>query len=222
MNSSSRNLLLIAGFAGLTASFVAGCGDHSSPGTERPDWDHKRDALSNGLVISQVYGSGANLTATWRNDYVEIFNRGGTAVTMTNWSLQYQTNAGQTWTVLATLNGTVPAYSYYLVQLGTSGGTDGGTLPTPQATSTQNISGAQGKLALVSSNTALANGCPAAGLTVDRVQYGSNTAPCNETAGATGPSNNQRCHLCTRTSSSRWTTSQERWPGWRLPSVTPG
>ena len=113
MNSSFRSLLVLAGFAGLSASFIAGCGNSQPGSSGKDEWimGKKLDPLSTGMVISQVYGSGANLGATWRNDYVELFNRGTAAVTMTNWSLQYQTNAGQTWTVVATLNGTVPANS---------------------------------------------------------------------------------------------------------------
>ena len=46
-------------------------------------------AASPNLVISQVYGAGGNAGSVFRNDYIEIFNRGATAVTATGWSVQY-------------------------------------------------------------------------------------------------------------------------------------
>src|SRR5262249_10309639 len=41
------------------------------------------------VVISQVYGGGGNTGATLTNDFVELFNRGQTAVNVTGWSVQY-------------------------------------------------------------------------------------------------------------------------------------
>src|SRR4029450_12353334 len=41
------------------------------------------------VVISQIYGGGGNSNATYHNDYVELYNRGGSAVDLTGWSLQY-------------------------------------------------------------------------------------------------------------------------------------
>ena len=37
-------------------------------------------AGSSTLVISQVYGGGGNAGATYKNDFVEVFNRGTTSV----------------------------------------------------------------------------------------------------------------------------------------------
>ena len=43
------------------------------------------------LVISQVYGGGGNASATYTNDFVEIFNRGTTTIdfSVTPYSVQY-------------------------------------------------------------------------------------------------------------------------------------
>lgn len=46
-------------------------------------------ALSTGVVISQVYGGGGNTGATYTNDFVELFNRGTTSVSINGWSIQY-------------------------------------------------------------------------------------------------------------------------------------
>ena len=41
------------------------------------------------VVISQVYGGGGNAGATLTHDFVELFNRGTTAVSLADWSIQY-------------------------------------------------------------------------------------------------------------------------------------
>ena len=51
-------------------------------------------AQSQTLVISQVYGGGGNSGATYSNDFIEIYNRGATAVDLTGWSIQYASAAG--------------------------------------------------------------------------------------------------------------------------------
>ena len=56
-------------------------------------------ATSPGIVISQVYGGGGNAGATYKNDFVELFNRGAAPVNVTGWSVQYAASAGTTWQV---------------------------------------------------------------------------------------------------------------------------
>src|SRR5262249_26044331 len=52
--------------------------------------DVEQSALgSANLVISQVYGGGGNSGATYKNDFIEIFNRGTAAVSVSGWSVQY-------------------------------------------------------------------------------------------------------------------------------------
>ena len=46
-------------------------------------------AQAGAVVISQVYGGGGNSGATYVDDFIEIFNRGSTAVNLSGWSLQY-------------------------------------------------------------------------------------------------------------------------------------
>src|SRR5438270_10861853 len=45
--------------------------------------------VSTTIVISQVYGGGGNSGATYKNDFIEIFNRGAAPVSVTGWSVQY-------------------------------------------------------------------------------------------------------------------------------------
>ena len=51
-------------------------------------------AVSANLVVSQVYGGGGNANATYTHDYIEIFNRGTSAVSLDGMSLQYASATG--------------------------------------------------------------------------------------------------------------------------------
>ena len=144
-------------------------------------------AVSPTIVISQVYGGGGNTGAIYKNDFIELFNRGVTPVSVNGWSVQYAAAASTAWTVTTLPNITIPAGGYFLVQeaVGTGGTTN---LPSPDATGTIAMSGTAGKIALVNVTTALAGACPAATAYVDFVGYGS-TATCSETLPTPAPSN---------------------------------
>jgi hypothetical protein len=137
------------------------------------------------LVISQVYGGGGNSGATYNRDFVELFNPTASPVSLAGYSIQYSTATGSSWTSRA-LSGTVAAFSYFLVQMTTSG-TNGSPLPTPDLTVTNtDLSGTAGKLALVNSITALSGSCPGSASIVDFVGYGT-SANCWEGSGTTSP-----------------------------------
>ncbi len=114
-------------------------------------------AASNGVVISQVYGAGGNTGATYTNDFVELFNRGSSAVSVNNWSIQYASasGTGNFSTNVTTLpNFTIQPGQYYLVAL--AGGANGAALPTADATGTIAMAGAAGKVILANVSTGLA------------------------------------------------------------------
>lgn len=151
------------------------------------------------LVISQVYGGGGNSAAPYKSDFIELYNPTASAVDLTGWSVQYASASGTSWTNLTALSGSIPAGGYFLVQENT--GTTGSDLPTPDLTGgTINLSATAGKVALVSSTTALANAgagtgslsgttCPESTNVVDFVGFGT-TATCYEGTGPTpAPSN---------------------------------
>src|SRR5437867_1285588 len=86
------------------------------------------------LVISQVYGGGGNSGATWRNDFVELFNPTNNTINFAGWSLQYASAAGAfTITNTTFLTGSIPAGGYYLVQEAAGANTSATPLPTPDA-----------------------------------------------------------------------------------------
>ncbi len=134
------------------------------------------------LVISQLYGGGGNSGATYKNDFVEVFNRGATTVDLAGWSVQQASASGTSWSVTPLCpSGSclVTPGKYFLVQE-SSGGAVGATLPTPDASGTSNLSVTAGKIALVNHTTALTDsGCPFGASIIDFVGYGT-TADCSE------------------------------------------
>jgi predicted extracellular nuclease len=113
-------------------------------------------AVSNDVVISQVYGGGGNTSATLTNDFIELFNRGAASVDLTGWTVQYASSAGTSWQ-RTILSGSVAPGHYYLVQEGA--GTGGTTaLPASDASGGIAMSATSGKVALVTNSTLLACG----------------------------------------------------------------
>lgn len=130
---------------------------------------------SSDVVVSQLYASGGNSGAAYANDYVELLNRGSSAVDLSGWTVQYATAAGTSWQATP-LAGTLQPGRYYLVQLA-SGGTAGAALPAADATGSTNLAATGGKVAVVRDAAALACGatagsCSADPLVADLVGYG--------------------------------------------------
>lgn len=150
------------------------------PGTVAPAL-----AASPNLVISQLYGAGGNTGALYQNDYVELYNRGGSAVDLDAYSIQYASAAG-TGSFGATVNQLTELPSYVLnpgayILIVEAGGLNGAPLPNPNIADGTPIAMAAGagKVALVTGDTSLGcNGsttpCPQAALDriVDLVGYG--------------------------------------------------
>lgn len=147
--------------------------------------------------ISQAYGGGgASSGATYKQDYVELFNSGGTAVSLAGWTIEYGSATGN-WGSSAGNIFTFPAgasiapCSYVYVALG-SVGTAGVDFPVPPdySNTTTNMSATNGKVALFNAiNSNLACGSEIAGTLVDKVAYG--TANCAEGTATAGLTNTQ-------------------------------
>jgi len=144
------------------------------------------------VVISQVYGGGGNSGATYKNDFIELYNRGTATADLSTYAVQYTSAAGSTWSE-TTLSGTLAAGHYYLIQ--EAAGT-GGTvnLPTPQAVGSISMSATAGKVALTKTTTLLTVDNPLGnGNVVDFIGYG--TADCWEGAGAAAAPSNTTADL---------------------------
>lgn len=133
------------------------------------------------VVISQVYGGGGNSGATYKNDFIELYNRGSLPVSLAGYSVQYGSATGSTWQV-TTLNGTIQPGGYFLIQEAAgAGGTT--NLPTPDAVGSIAMAAGSGKVLLSNQALALSGACPTTNV-VDLVGYGG-TANCFEGTGAT-------------------------------------
>lgn len=138
------------------------------------------NTMIDGVVISQVYGGGGNTGSTYKQDFVELYNRGNHAVDITGWSLQYASDNGTTW-FSTNLIGTIQPGQNYLIRQAQGAG---GTLdtPTPDIIGTVAMSATGGKVALVTDGVVLSGGCPSGPTIRDYVGYGS--ADCFEVVAA--------------------------------------
>ena len=139
------------------------------------------------IVISQVYGGGGCGTAgcsTYKNDFIEIYNRSNAPVSLNGYSVQYAAATSTAWQVTALTNVTLQPGQYYLIAEAfyNNGITD---LPSPDVSGTTPMNATSAKVALVSTTTALTGACPSDATILDFVGYGG-TANCNE-GGANAP-----------------------------------
>ena len=143
-----------------------------------------------GLVVSQVYGGGGNSGATYKNDYIELYNGGTTAVNLAGWSVQYSGATTAAW-VRTPLSGTVQPGHYFLVQEGA--GANGTTaLPSPDliaGNDSISMGATGGKIALVRTTSLLSSMCPVGEAGVaDFVGYGASN--CSEGGTPTAATSN--------------------------------
>jgi predicted extracellular nuclease len=127
------------------------------------------------VVVSQVFAGGGNAGASYTNDFVELFNRGSSAIDVTGWTIQYASASSTSWQATA-LTGSIGPGRFYLVQLASTASV-GAPLPAPDANGTTNLANSGGKVALVHDATALtcgasAGSCSGVALVDDLVGYG--------------------------------------------------
>lgn len=123
------------------------------------------------VVISQVYGGGGNSGAPFKNDFVELFNAGDSAASLSGLSLQYGSasgNFGSSSSLVVSLPATsLQPGQYFLVKL--AGGSTGSELPASDASGSANLSGSSGKIALVDGTAALACGSSTAACSAEQL-----------------------------------------------------
>jgi hypothetical protein len=128
------------------------------------------------LVIQQIYGdAGFDSHATYQNDYVDLFNSGTSAVSLTGINLEYGSATGavgaNTFEFFPLPSISLASGSYFLIEMA-AGGTFGAALPvTPDLVDTNTAiytspSHTAGKLALITST----------GSILDYVGYGTSLA----------------------------------------------
>ncbi|HEY8183272.1 MAG TPA: Ig-like domain-containing protein [Thermoanaerobaculia bacterium] len=168
-----------------TASFTASLSDGVNPAASQlvniavaPPPNH--------IVIHQIYGGGGNASATFKNDYIQLFNPTAASINVTGWSVQYASATGSSWQTQP-IGGPIGPGEYYLISLG-SGGATGADLPAANIVGSINMSATTGKVALANSGAALTGICPT-GSVVDFIGYGTG-ANCSEGNVNAPPSSN--------------------------------
>lgn len=139
--------------------------------------DTTLNPASANVVINQVYGGGGNSGATYKNDFIELYNNENTPVNLQGWSVQYSSSTGSSWQTTP-LHGTIPAHAFFLIQEAAgSGGT--ANLPTPDVItggtgnpSAISMAAVQAKVVLVNSTFAVTGTNPTGGTVVDKLGWG--------------------------------------------------
>ncbi|MGK4566875.1 T9SS type A sorting domain-containing protein [Flavobacterium sp. 3HN19-14] len=152
------------------------------------------------VVISQVYGGGGNASATYSNDFIELFNAGLTPQNLSGWSVQYASANGSSWAMTALPNFTLLPGQYFLIKEA-AGATPVLDLPTPDldgmsdATTGSNglplttglaMSGSNGKVILSNTVVAETTADPTGANIQDKVAYGTTSTSGFEGTGTTG------------------------------------
>ncbi|NHC25465.1 ExeM/NucH family extracellular endonuclease, partial [Nocardioides sp. IC4_145] len=148
MPSSGRSpRRLLASLSGLAVA-ATGLSFAPLPAHAAPD--------GSGLVISEVYGAGGNNGAVYNADFVELYNPTDRAISVAGMSIQYRSANGNPGSSPAPLSGTVPASSYYLIQM-SAAGTTGAALANPDAAPAKfNMAAGGGQVILASTTSAIA------------------------------------------------------------------
>ena len=122
---------------------------------------HARANSVTPLTISEIYAGGGGPGASYRHDFVEVFNRTPRGVDLTGWTLAYSPPGSAAWASV-TLGGSLLPYRYLLAGFGSSG-SGGAPIPRPDAWGTANLARSSGEVALFNR----------AGQRIDLVGYGS-------------------------------------------------
>src|SRR4030095_7456739 len=108
---------------------------------------------------------------TYKNDFIEIFNKSALSVSLNGYSVQYAAATGTSWQVTNLPNIILLSGQYFLIAEG-AGANGVNTLPTPDVSGTIAMSATAAKVALVNTTTALSGSCPVSASIVDIVGYG--------------------------------------------------
>lgn len=114
------------------------------------------------VLITQLYGGGGNTGATYKSDFIELYNTTNTDINIGGYSLYYSaaTSSATNLKYDIPLNSIIKANSYFLIKGGDGTGTQPAWNITFDATCTLNMSGSAGKVILLKSNTAFTLSTP--------------------------------------------------------------
>jgi hypothetical protein len=114
------------------------------------DWlsPQKVDAFTGSeVVISQVYGGGGH---QFKNDFIELHNRGNTSFVLDRWLVRYTTAGGSSFETFFESDDNIPPGGFFLVQEAEGSTHLGPELPEPDAIGDMPISLTAGNVKLIS------------------------------------------------------------------------
>ena len=85
--------------------------------------DHYPPPPTGGLVISQVYGGGGNSGATYKNDFIELYNGSSSTISLSSYAVQYTSSSGSSWSETVLSGSVLPGHYYLIQEAAGSGGT---------------------------------------------------------------------------------------------------
>ena len=175
-SAPGRMTVLAALLAGLSLSGIASAGD---------------------LVISQIYGGGGNSGSVYRSDFIEIFNKSSSPVSLAGKSVQYASSTGSSWAMTPLTNVTLAPGQFYLIQQATGADTAKPALPAPDATGTITMSATTGKVVLSSVATQYTIQNPEINV-IDKIGFGpgANGFEGSPTAALTNGTGARRIDVC--------------------------
>jgi phosphatidylserine/phosphatidylglycerophosphate/cardiolipin synthase-like enzyme len=140
---------------------------------------------ANHVVISEIYGGGGNNGSIWKNDFIELYNPTGSAISLQGWSVRYASATGTSWQQTV-LSGVIQPRGFFLIQEAKgNGGVQ--NLPTPDVVGTIAMAATGGKVALVTDTLSFVN--PTDANVVDFVGYGTNASKFEGSGPAPAPGN---------------------------------
>ncbi|MDE6407233.1 MAG: lamin tail domain-containing protein, partial [Anaeroplasmataceae bacterium] len=142
------------------------------------------------VMIYAVYGAGGNSGASYKNDFIILYNASNEDIDLTDWSLQYAT-AGTNNTInkgnIYSLEGTIKSYGFYIIVAASAG--DASELPfleTADSSNLLNLAASNFQLYLSTTSTQITPSSYNQSSYVDMI--GAGTASHSETAAAPAPS----------------------------------
>ena len=133
-------------------------------------------AVSQQVRVSQIYGGGGTVGATYKQDFIELKNFGLSTIDISGWSVQYASATGSTWSSVTIPSSTLIEGGKHLL-IGLAAGPEGSlTLPTPDLTGSFDIDMTEGKIALVNNATLLSGSVCNSPSIVHMIGYGSNAS----------------------------------------------
>ncbi|MBC8028590.1 MAG: DUF4214 domain-containing protein [Pyrinomonadaceae bacterium] len=166
-------------------------------GSGNPNEAQAQTPAAGDIVFSQVYTRGGNPSSTYKDNFIELFNRSNAAVDISGWPIYIGSDTGTFSTAISFTSSrglSIPPGGYLLIVFETTG-SSGGALPffdlfVPQFGQFSINLPPSGKLALARPNSGFSGQCPLSnpGL-MDLIGYGS-TANCFEGSGPTATLSN--------------------------------